>query len=670
MNDGQGSILAQLRPEEIGARARSETRQREKIVPPVSSYRWWARRTLAVTDSVLAAHKQLHGDGGLVADPFVGGGIVAFAALSRGYQVYAQDVNSWVAHGLTTTLRLPPGDELLEAKRQLEATLQPLLDEAYRTEMASGRAGIVTHTLRVATVTCPKCEVERRLYPYALTSLVKRKEAKAREAFLACRRGHLFRSDIRARQCPECTEWVDPEERYLVGRRSTCPNCGWESPLEDLMQGGVTWVPILVQRASRERRELSHPSAREIERSEDSRWNPTRNLGPIPKGVETRVLLRHGFASWESLYPSRQRVVLESLLQAVSALDVAEPVSMALELAAVGVAETAGYASRWDRWYLKNYETMALHRFNLTTLSAEPNVWGVYRYGRGTFSQRLRAMEKASNWLKSEVGTSVVVEGPWDASSPRTAMTDEVAARVVLGSSERMTLPDAVVSLVLTDPPYHDDVQYGELSMPLRAWARLGVHDGRSDAAVNRVNGNAGDEETYRGMLSRLFREAHRVLDPEGRLVFSYANKEPTAWIALFQALEDTGFHAVAYEIVHSENETGPWKAGMISCDLDLLLEASPRRRVGQETARSDGGRDGSDGNEGDEGNERAFLRVIGEQFLRVGNLGSDWDAGFKRELLASPFLAAPETAEGQGEEAGGTELRTDGQPSMVGLSK
>ncbi len=663
MSDRRSSILAQLRPERVGARARSETRQREKIVPPVSSYRWWARRTMAVTDSILAAYKRLRGEGGLVADPFVGGGIVAFAALARGYQIYAQDINSWVAHGLATTLRLPPSDELLEAKRQLEAKLQPLLDEAYKTEMASGHDGIVTHTVRVAAATCPRCGIERRLYPYAMTSLVKRKETKAGEAFLACRRGHLFRSNIRARKCVECTEWVDPDERYLVGRRTTCPSCGLESSLADLMRRGVTWLPILVQRAGREQRELSHPSEGEIERSKDRPWNPTTNLGPIPLGVETRVLLRHGFQNWESLYPARQRAVLESLLQAVAALDVTEPVLMALELAAVGVAETAGYASRWDRWYLKNYETMALHRFNFTTLSAEPNVWGAYRYGRGTFSQRVRAMAKASDWLRSEVGNSVLVEGPWDSSSPRSALTEDVAARVVLGSSERMALPDAVVNLVLTDPPYHDDVQYGELSMPLRAWAKLGVHDGRGDAAVNRVNGNAGDVESYRGLLSNLFREIHRVLESDGRFVFSYANKEPTAWIALFQALEDAGFHAVEYQVVHAENETGPWKAGMVSCDSDLLLEASPRRQAGQGRACADRNRHVSGGNEG------AFLSVIGEQFLSVGNLGSDWQGDFKRKLLASPFLAPAVATEGQGEETGGAKLKEDGNQPLVEAS-
>ena len=36
----------------------------------------------------------------------------------------------------------------------------------------------------------------------------------------------------------------------------------------------------------------------------------------------------------------------------------------------------AGLLSRWDRYYLKSYESMAGHRFNFTTFATEPNVLG------------------------------------------------------------------------------------------------------------------------------------------------------------------------------------------------------------------------------------------------------------------------------------------------------
>ena len=149
MGTGCTSILEHLRREHINRQVRSETRQREKIVPAVSAYRWWARRTMAVTDGILAAYKKAYGAGGLIADPFVGGGTIPFAALSRGYKVYAQDINSWAVHGLHVTLCLPQPDELQVAYNNLERKCRPLVCRAYGTQLETGEKAVVSHTMEL-----------------------------------------------------------------------------------------------------------------------------------------------------------------------------------------------------------------------------------------------------------------------------------------------------------------------------------------------------------------------------------------------------------------------------------------------------------------------------------------------------------------------------------------
>ena len=85
-------------PGEVSAAARAETRNREVHLPPVSVYRWWARRTEAVNGAILDCASQDHpGERMLVADPFAGGAIIPLAAVIRGHQVYAQDLNPWAA---------------------------------------------------------------------------------------------------------------------------------------------------------------------------------------------------------------------------------------------------------------------------------------------------------------------------------------------------------------------------------------------------------------------------------------------------------------------------------------------------------------------------------------------------------------------------------------------
>lgn len=162
-----------------------------------------------------------------------------------------------------------------------------------------------------------RCGVRQRLFPYALVSLLKRKEREKPEAYLACPRGHLFegRSD-RPQPCTSCGTRTDPDAEYTPRRVATCP-CGHSEQLEARAAAGLQWEVVLVERAATNRRgrELALPSAGELAAAHDDRCHPTRALGPIRTGQETAVLLRHGFRQWEDLYPRRQRAVVERLLE-------------------------------------------------------------------------------------------------------------------------------------------------------------------------------------------------------------------------------------------------------------------------------------------------------------------------------------------------------------------
>jgi hypothetical protein len=191
-------------------------------------------------------------------------------------------------------------------------------------------------------------------------------------------------------------------------------------------------------------------------------------------------------------------------------------------------------------WYLKSYEAMAGHRFNFTTLPAEPNVWGALGSGRGTVSRRLSLFAKASSWLQERIENPLAVVGPEPNTPRRRALRPGTQAYVVEGSSEKLSLPSASADLVLTDPPYHDDVQYDELSMPFRAWSQLSTRKLTNEAVVNATNGFATHSNGYSALLSRIFRECQRVLKPTGRLILSYANRQSTTSISRRRAASNS----------------------------------------------------------------------------------------------------------------------------------
>lgn len=616
----------------VNAAARREARSRQRHLPPVSAYRWWARRTESVAGAILDAHGKDHPGALLVADPFAGGGVLGLSTLIRGHRLYAQDVNPWAAASLTTMLTLPPPDELASAARRLEHEISDLLTNAYATQLRDGTPATTSHTLRVAIAECPGCGCELRLYPAAMVTRLARVDTLVENpgVYLACRSGHLTLTPCSERtSCPTCGRAIDPSVRYTRQRQVRCHTCAWRGSLSQLATNGLHWEPVLVVKNAGRRREIAPPTTTEHDQASSRHWPAPQGLPLIEGRRETRSLTRHGFRHWHDLYPPRQYALLSAIIEAAESIaDENLPLAAALRAATLGAVEMAGFASRWDGRYLKAYEVVANHRYSFTTLPAEPNVWGAGDVGRGTISRRLAQLEKASIWLAERVGRSLRVEGPLLNSERRKRFPRASDARIVTGSSTRMVLPARSVDFVLTDPPYHDDVEYSDLSALFRAWAGLpsGALDG--DAVAT-----SGEEEgRYEATLTGIFSEVARTLKEGGHLILSYANRSPAAWVALIRALDSAGFLAVGFEVVHSENELDHAKSGKRACSLDVLIDcirppiAGRIRRFRPLTDP--------------ETNEEAFCRLVGQQALDIGNLKPGWEEKFVASLRDSPFLA------------------------------
>jgi adenine-specific DNA methylase len=83
----------------------SQQKNRSAHAPVISLYRWWARRPHCFAGAVLdAAKHEFRREPFLVADPFSGGGTVAFEAARRSLAIYAQDLYPWPSQGLATAL--------------------------------------------------------------------------------------------------------------------------------------------------------------------------------------------------------------------------------------------------------------------------------------------------------------------------------------------------------------------------------------------------------------------------------------------------------------------------------------------------------------------------------------------------------------------------------------
>lgn len=138
------SVLRNVSWTEVDRTVRVQQTNREKHSPVISTFCWWARRPHAVVGALLDAAAIEFGEAGfLVADPFSGGGTVAFEAARRGLAVYAQDLYPWPTFALASVLQPIERGEFTEASRQLLTKLETEGSSVVQQDqtLPSGRVG-------------------------------------------------------------------------------------------------------------------------------------------------------------------------------------------------------------------------------------------------------------------------------------------------------------------------------------------------------------------------------------------------------------------------------------------------------------------------------------------------------------------------------------------------
>jgi putative DNA methylase len=590
------SLLSGIDWQRLEQQIRAQQRNREIYTPPISLFRWWARRSHALIGALLDSAVDARAGASLaVSDPFSGGGTVAIEAARRGLPVYAQDLHPWAVTGVATALDRIDHAEFAEVADALLEKLAPLRRQLYAIPCEKhGEDSEVLTTLWIRKTACPRCATEVFLFPYSLLTRASRglDDPYGWWGCSAC--GYVTRSHARSlsRRCGGCgRSLAHADATLLPDRTARCPNsqCAHEFAA---FAGSPAYEPALVQRRCRhEGHAITHfarPTDADLASTMvDGLTIPRALAEPIPVGLETQVLRRAGLHRWCDLYPRRQLAVMFAASQAVTEMNLPVAQRNRLRLAIVGACEMAGYVSRWDRFYPKAFEALANHRFALVGLSAETNL--LANRGRGTLPRRLKASVRAAEWASQEVPDGVAPT--WlPPRHRRTRLTEGIT--VSAGSSERQRLGDRTVDLVLTDPPYFDDVQYGELAALFLTWSRAlellpsSVEvDLGSEVVVNTSRGT--DVGDYRKLLTAIFRECRRTLKDDGRILLTFHNKDLRAWWALARALRSANLHVRGLAVSAAENEADHSKRGRLGFTKDLVIECGIGGQTSQPTTVS-----------------------------------------------------------------------------------
>lgn len=566
----------------ISALVATQQHNRERHAPVISTYRWWARRPHRVMAAILDSAIAVYGRDRLrISDPFSGGGTVVFEAARRGLPVYAQDLYPWPTHCLAYGLKPTKPETLTKGAAMLLAHL-----EAFRAWYQTGPnkdSRELTHILRVRVGSCPYCSHTIHLYPSPFLSMASRSVHES-EAFWGCRAcGYVHRGSKRLvrLRCPACGTHHEADSQTGSAsehRKGTlaCPACSRTVEIRSMLAGMPVWRPFLVQEVDLSRKPFLTRlrTVRESDPVDDVPCSPAESVlrAPIPRGVETNRLLDMGFVHWGDLYPHRQTQILLEGLRFLDQLDMPSATKDRLAIAVIGAAEMAGYLCRWDRYHPKVFEALANHRYAHTTIAVEANL--LSPVGRGTLPRRLTAAGRALTWLAQEFQSWPTVRLT-DATSKRRRIGKGVV--VATGTSTRQLPSSGQVNVVLTDPPYYDDVQYGELSRLFHLWLaqykQVPPPQEELEAVPNSIRGVKGSD--YGDRIAQCLIETRRTLAPGGSLVLTFHNRKMRAWHGLCSALIRAGFSVTGLAVVRAENSADHTKRDNRGLLHDLVLECT-----------------------------------------------------------------------------------------------
>jgi putative DNA methylase len=303
----------------------------------------------------------------------------------------------------------------------------------------------------------------------------------------------------------------------------------------------------------------------------------------IPSGHNTDQARRHNYTLWRQLFNHRQLLALGRLLRGI----LAEPDTRtreALLLLFSGALEFNNmFCSFKGEGTGAVRHLFAHHILRPPRTPLEANPWGpagssgsfltllerrllaAKRYREAPFELRAARGPGGRTRAQKVFGLSAPVH-PRLAGSFSELVSQRADVWLRTGDSSRLPLPDHSVDLVVTDPPYFDNVHYSELADFFHAWLQGPLGQARapfrhrSTRSAREVQGVTATE--FGARLRDVLTECARVMKPQAPLALTFHHSRTEGWMSLAAAIHDAGLRVVATHPVLAE-----------------MLSASPKRR-------------------------------------------------------------------------------------------
>jgi putative DNA methylase len=327
---------------------------------------------------------------------------------------------------------------------------------------------------------------------------------------------------------------------------------------------------------------------------------PTEQVAPF--GVTIRTLA-YGFDKWYKHFNPRQLLLFIKLIHAIRKLP--------------------DMISQEEGKNLKSYLEAIASYFSISLVKAASYNTIVTRWNAAltVVADTLAERRPGIQWNWCDVNPFIDFTGSWVGCLRNTVsglqylielqLTPNINPKIMMDDGSILTKIDNTFNLIVTDPPYYDDVQYAELSDFYYVWLKRAlsdVKDGRlvprflseaffekvgdswveistqwekyalSEVSLNppRLGPNATYEDGvkhFQNLLNSSFINMASKLVDDGLLVTYYAHTNPNAWRALLEA----GWEAAGLKVTNAFPLTTEFaqsvvKRGKLSMDTSIVV--------------------------------------------------------------------------------------------------
>lgn len=574
--------------------AERESWRKEIHRPIYHTHKWWAKRLGSVFRGILLgsmldpdtniseAFYSLHDFSNVsVFDPFMGSGTTIGEAHKLGLVALGQDINPVAAESVRVALGPMDYTKLKSAFEGLAARVGERLRQLYRSTDLSGYDCDVLYYFWVMRISCLLCSAPIDLFPSWIIARNAYPSRKPEIQVLCPSCGEIFPSvnGIPMVQCRACKFEFSPDEGTTKGATATCNNChknfsiigaiAKENKHPDFRLYGKL---VLTKDGQKQYLSVTQQDLVAYEQcSKELVQEECDGLIKLPKltleyGYNTKQAMSYGFKTWRSFFNDRQLLGLGLLHKEIANIPDQE-VRDAFLILFSGILEFHNMFASY-----KGEGTGAVrHMFSHHILKPErtpieANIWGTPK-SSGSFStlfySRLRrAIEYhlQPTELHGTLGDKSIVcskplSGKVEVFLPTTKDFLPHAIYLSRGDSANNKLPDQSIDLVVTDPPFFNNVHYSELADFFYAWQQLVprgfINSEQSTRSEFEVQDSKPENFAYK--LQRIFQECYRVLKKDGLLVFTYHHSRDEGWTAVAKAIVNAGFLVVNSHPVKSE---------------------------------------------------------------------------------------------------------------------